>query len=325
MTPDRTAQPVRPRLLVLRALGLGDLLAGVPALRALRRAHPEHELVLAAPAELAPVADATGAVDRLLPASAPGRAVPRTLHWTGPPPDVAVDLHGNGPPSHRLLLSLCPPKLLAFAHPDLPGIEGPPWYPEEHERDRWCRLLRAHGIDADPGDLLLPRPEAASPAPGAVVLHPGAGSPARCWPVERYAAVAAELRARGLRVVVTGGAAESDLVARLAKEAGLPDTDVFGGGLPFERLSALVAGAYAVISGDTGIAHLAVAQGARSVTLFGPVAPSRWGPPSDPRHRALWYGPEGDPHGRRPDPALLRITADDVLRAVGELPGAQRT
>ncbi|MFB6848534.1 glycosyltransferase family 9 protein [Streptomyces sp. NPDC056373] len=325
MTCDRTAQPERPRLLVLRALGLGDLLAGVPALRALRRAHPEHDIVLAAPAELAPVAGVTGAVDRLLPASAPGRAVPRTLHWTGPPPDIAVDLHGNGPPSHRLLLSLRPPTLLAFAHPDLPEVEGPPWYPDEHERDRWCRLLRAHGIDADPGDLLLPRPQGASPAPGAVVLHPGAGSPARCWPVERYAAVAAGLRVWGLRVVVTGGAAEGDLVARLAKEAGLPDTDVFGGGLPFERLSALVAGAHTVISGDTGIAHLAVAHGVRSVTLFGPVAPSRWGPPPDPRHRALWYGPEGDPHGRRPDPALLRITADDVLRAFGELPGAQRT
>ncbi|AMW13698.1 glycosyl transferase [Streptomyces qaidamensis] len=323
-TPDRTAQPARPRLLVLRALGLGDLLAGVPALRALRRAHPGHELVLAAPAELAPVAEATGAVDRLLPACAPGRAVPRALDWTGPPPDIAVDLHGNGPPSHRLLLGLRPGKLLAFAHPDLPGIDGPPWYPEEHERDRWCRLLRAYGIDADPGDLLLPSPKTASPAPGGVVLHPGAGSPARCWPVERYAAVAAELRGRGLRVVVTGGPAEGDLVARLAKQAGLPDTDVFDGGLPFERLSALVADAYVVISGDTGIAHLAVAHGTRSVTLFGPVAPSRWGPPPDPRHRALWYGPEGDPHGGRPDPALLRVTVEDVVRAVGELPGALR-
>jgi ADP-heptose:LPS heptosyltransferase len=321
MTPDTAPAPTTPRLLVLRALGLGDLLAGVPALRALRRAYPNHELVLAAPAELGPVAEATGAVDRLLPASAPGRGVPRALDWSGPPPDVAADLHGNGPPSHRLLMGLRPLKLLAFAHPDMPEIDGPPWYAEEHERDRWCRLLQSYGIDADPSDLHLPRPGTASPAPGAVVLHPGAGSPARCWPVERYAAVADGLRARGLRVVVTGGSDESDLVARLAKQAGLPDSDVFGGGLPFGRLSALVADAYTVISGDTGIAHLAVAHATRSVTLFGPVAPSRWGPPPDPRHRALWHGPEGDPHGRRPDPALLRITPDDVLDAVDELPG----
>ncbi|MET7291050.1 glycosyltransferase family 9 protein [Streptomyces griseoloalbus] len=314
----------RARLLVLRALGLGDLLAGVPALRALRRAFDGHELVLAAPAGLAPVAGATGAVDRLLPASAPGRAVPRALDWTGPPPDVAVDLHGNGPPSHRLLQDLGPLRLLAFAHPETPEIEGPPWYAEEHERDRWCRLLRAYGIDADPADLLLPRPRTTSPAPGAVVLHPGAGAPARCWPVERYAAVATVLRERGVRVVVTGGADEGDVVARLAKQAGLPDTDVFAGGLPFDRLSALLAAARAVVSGDTGIAHLAVAHATPTVTLFGPVPPSRWGPPAHPRHIALWHGPAGDPHGRRPGPALLRITPDEVLHALSGLPGPTR-
>ncbi|CAL9383451.1 hypothetical protein SUDANB70_01112 [Streptomyces sp. enrichment culture] len=315
------AGATRPRLLVLRALGLGDLLAGVPALRALRRAFPGHELVLAAPSALAPVAEATGAVDRLLPASAPGRAVPSALDWTGTPPDIAVDLHGNGPPSHLLLARLRPRRLLAFAHPGTPEVDGPPWYAEEHERDRWCRLLRWYGIDADPADLLLPRPAAASPAPGAVVLHPGAGAPARCWPVERYAAVADALRARGLRVVVTGGADEGDLVARLAKQAGLPDTDVLAGGVPHDRLSALVAGARAVVSGDTGIAHLAVAHATPTVTLFGPVAPSRWGPPAHPRHLALWYGPEGDPHARRTDPALLRITPADVLDALARLPG----
>ena len=312
----------RPRLLVLRALGLGDLLAGVPALRALRRAFPGHELILAAPAALAPVAEATEAVDRLLPASAPGRAVPERIEWTGPPPDLAVDLHGNGPPSHRLLQTLGPRRLWAFAHPGTPEIDGPPWWAEEHERDRWCRFLRYYGVPADPADLRLPVPPGPSPAPDAVVLHPGAGAPSRCWPVERYAAVARALRERGRRVVVTGGEGEEDLVARLAKAADLPDTDTFGGGLPFGRLSALVAGAHTVISGDTGIAHLAVAHGTPSVTLFGPVAPSRWGPPDDPRHRALWRpGPEeGDPHGRRPDPALLRITPDDVLHACEDLP-----
>ncbi|MGW4277921.1 glycosyltransferase family 9 protein [Streptomyces seoulensis] len=309
-------------MLVLRALGLGDLLAGVPALRALRRAFPGYEIVLAAPAALAPLALATGAVDRLLPAAAPGRAVPETLDWTGPPPDVAVDLHGNGPPSHLLLARLRPGRLFAFAHPGTPGVDGPPWHADEHERDRWCRLLRWYGLDADPADLRLPRPGTPSPAPGAVVLHPGAGSPARRWPVDRFAAVARALRDRGRHVVVTGGADEAGLVATLGEAAGLPGTDVFGGGLSLDRLSALVADARAVVSGDTGIAHLAVAHATASVTLCGPVPPARWGPPPhDPRHRALWHGPEGDPHGRRPDPALLKTTVDEVLDALDALPG----
>ncbi|HET9379270.1 MAG TPA: glycosyltransferase family 9 protein [Streptomyces sp.] len=323
--PRDTPASDPPRLLVLRALGLGDFLTGVPALRALRRAHPGHRLVLAAPAGLAPAAEACGAVDRLLPASAPGRAVPRTLDWTGPPPDVAVDLHGNGPLSHRLLDALRPARLLAFAHPGIPDADGPPWCPEEHERVRWCRLLRAYGIDADPADLRLPRPAAPSPAPGAVVVHPGAAAPARRWPVDRYATVVTALRAAGHRVVVTGGADEDDVVAGLAGRAGLTADDVFGGGLPFALLSALVADARAVLSGDTGVAHLAVAHATPSVTLFGPVPPSRWGPPDDPRHRALWHpGPGGDPHGTRPDPALLRLRPQDVLRAFTGLPSPPR-
>ncbi|MFE9111318.1 glycosyltransferase family 9 protein [Streptomyces collinus] len=276
--PDGAARTTR--LLVLRALGLGDLLAGVPALRALRRAHPGHGLVPAARPGLAPVAEATGAVDRLLPASAlPGRAVPRTLDWTGPPPpDIAVGLHGNGPPSHRLLLVLRPLK--------------PPPGPAQDRRPVLApggaqTLLRAYGIDADPGDLLLPRPRAASPAPGAVVLHPGAGSPARCRPVERYAAVAAGLRDRGLRVVVTGGPAEGDLVARLAKSAGLPDTDVSDGGLPRSNCCPL---SWPTPRRDQRRYRHRPPRGRPRHTLDRPVRPGRTeplGPAGPTRHRAL--------------------------------------
>ncbi|MFH9347743.1 glycosyltransferase family 9 protein [Kitasatospora sp. NPDC017646] len=312
----------RPTLLVLRALGLGDLLTAVPALRALRRHHPDHELVLAAPDRLAPALAATGSADRLLATDAPGREVPHRLPWDGPPPDLAVDLHGNGPASRDALARLRPARLIAYA-----DARAPRWRDDEHERERWCRLLRHHGIGADADDLLIARPAVPSPAPGAVLVHPGADSAARQWPPDRFAAVARALRGQGQRVVVTAGHGERALAEDVARDAALPAGDVLGGGadLPFPLLAALVAGARAVVCGDTGIAHLAAALGTPSVTLFGPVSPVLWGPPPGPRHLALWrYDGDdtrpGDAHGPRPDPRLLRIRPADVLAALSQLP-----
>lgn len=153
------------------------------------------------------------------------------------------------------------------------------------------------------------------------MLHPGADSAARRWPARRYAVVAEGLRAAGRRVVVTGGPGEAALCAEVARGAGLEPGDVFAGTLPFDRLSALVAGAALLVSGDTGPAHLAFAHGTPSVTLFGPVAPALWGPPPGRRHTVLWHpGPPGDPHAAEPDPLLLRLDAPRVLeRALGTL------
>jgi ADP-heptose:LPS heptosyltransferase len=84
----------------------------------------------------------------------------------------------------------------------------------------------------------------------------------------------------------------------------------------------VVAAARLVVTGDTGTAHLASAFRTSSVVLFGPTPPAWWGPPPGP-HVVLWHGTEpGDPWGDLPDPALLRISVDEVLKAVGGLQGS---
>jgi ADP-heptose:LPS heptosyltransferase len=178
-------------------------------------------------------------------------------------------------------------------------------------------LLRHFDIPADPADLALDRPCAPSPAPGAVLVHPGSGYPARQWPAERYATIAGELAAAGRTVLVTGSAAEYPLAGRVAASAGLGSDAVLAGRTTLTELAAVVAEASLVVSGDTGIAHLATAYGTPSVVLFGPVSPRHWGPPpARARHVALWAGSTGDTFADRPDPGLLRISTADVLTAV---------
>jgi ADP-heptose:LPS heptosyltransferase len=296
------------RTLVYRAIGLGDALTGVPALRALRRARPDDEIALAAPATLAPLIGLADVVDRVIPT-----AELEPVAWEGPPPGLAIDLHGNGPASRTLLERLAPGRLVAFERPG-----GPRWDPAEHERVRWCRLLHEElGIAGDPDDVRLRPPDDPPAHAGVVLVHPGAASGSRRWPAERFAAVARHLADTGHDVRLTGSAAEGPLAEEVRRRAGLAPESVMAGRTDLLELAALVAGARLVLCGDTGMAHLASAYATASVILFGPIPPSAWGPPPGP-HTVLWHGAgrRGDPHGALPDPALLEIGVEEVVEAV---------
>ncbi|MBV9196880.1 MAG: glycosyltransferase family 9 protein [Solirubrobacterales bacterium] len=318
---------MQPRLLVLRALGLGDLLTAVPALRALARAFAGHERILAAPTALAPLielidADGEPAVHRFAAAGAL-EPLPRELHGA----DTAVNLHGRGPESHRLLLATAPRRCLWFSHPAIAGSGGfPRWQADEHEVARWCRMLCELGIPTDPRELGLRAPgdggagRPSALARGATVIHPGAASAARRWPPERFAAVARAEAAAGRPVVITGSHAERPAALAVARAAGLGSESVLAGRTDLAELGRIVAAAGRVVCGDTGVGHLATALATPSVLLFGPTSPDEWGPPrGGGPHRVLWAGRRGDPHGERPDPGLLSISPEQVLDALAGL------
>lgn len=297
-------------VVVLRALGLGDLLTAVPALRGLRRRYPAARLLLAAPRQYRELALLSGAVDDVIdtPGLGPIREAP-------PAPDLAVNLHGRGPQSITALTALRPARLLTHHHDDHPDFAGPPWRPDLHEVDRWCALLHWAGIDCRADDLQIDRPEGFADHSDVVVLHPGAGAPARQWPTDRYAELAAALAADGCRVVVTGSPAEADLVDAVVTGAGLPRSAVWPATAGLPALVALISDCRLLVCGDTGVGHLATATGTPSVLLFGPTPPKLWGPRGDGRHVALWAGDCGDPHAETPDAGLLLLSVPRVLDA----------
>jgi ADP-heptose:LPS heptosyltransferase len=317
------------RILVLRALGLGDLLTAVPALRGLRAEFPQAEITLAAPEWLADAVERIEAVDRLLPAEA---LAPIGFEK----PDLAVNLHGRGPQSVERLVETGPRALITYgglgeasagrlvgggrqdasegrgqaggdrkAAPDdgrqVERLLAVEWPEDRHEILRWCDLLQRTGIRCDPDDFRL-RP--VGERTGRIVIHPGASTGARRWPAGRYAAVA---RALGDDVVVTAGPGEQDLARQITPNP-------FTGTL--SELMDLVATARLVICGDTGVAHVATAYRTPSVLLFGPVSPHLWGPRHGP-HRVLWHGGTGNTFAGEPDPGLLKITTEEVLDAAG--------
>jgi ADP-heptose:LPS heptosyltransferase len=223
---------------------------------------------------------------------------------------------------------------------DGPGDDLPEDLPEP---ERALAIAAAAGYRLppdDPGGLaVLPPPPpgdllAALAGRPYVVLHPGAAVDARRWPATHHRRLAELLADEGLAVVVTGGPDERALTAEVA--AGAPGRALdLGGGTGFPELSAVLAGADAVVVGNTGAAHLAAAVGTPVVSLFAPVVPAvRWRPY---RVRQVLLGDQNAPcrDTRARDcpvpghPCLARVTPEDVLDAVhrlrtGPVPGGRR-
>jgi len=196
------------------------------------------------------------------------------------------------------------------------------------EAERALSLARAAGFElraGDDGRLAVRRPlPAVDHEPGYVVLHPGASVPARAWPAERCAEAVEALTAAGYRVLVTGGPGERALTAAVAGSTGVD----LGGGTTLAGMAALLAGAAAVVVGNTGPAHLAAAVGAPVVSLFSPVVPAaRWAPYGVP---TVLLGDQSaacrDSRAREcpvpGHPCLTSVTAADVVAAVEKLVAA---
>jgi ADP-heptose:LPS heptosyltransferase len=161
-----------------------------------------------------------------------------------------------------------------------------------------------------------------------VVLHPGASVPARTWPADRFVETAHALATSGHPVLVTGGSSERPLADAVAASGDGTSGSVtsLAGDLSLDQLAAVIAGADAVVVGNTGPAHLAAAVGTPVVSLFPPTVPAeRWRPWMVPhvllgnqsigcagcRARACPFG------GLQP--CLAEVTADDVVAAVDHL------
>jgi heptosyltransferase-2 len=119
-----------------------------------------------------------------------------------------------------------------------------------------------------------------------VAVHPGHKGSALNWKPERYAQVVGHLcRQKGLKVVITGGPDETQLVSQVTTHlSGLtPDQKpvLLIGECTLRQLAAVYEGADCFLSGSTGTLHLAAAVGTPTVSLFCPIpqtTPIRWGP-----------------------------------------------
>jgi hypothetical protein len=204
-------------------------------------------------------------------------------------PEVAALLSGEHPldeghgPGAVLALTRDRDLLAAVAPPSALVLQRDPSPPPGVHASRWAaEPARALGAapDSEPPVLSFsPAEEEAAAAFLArlpvrfLAVHPGAGSPAKAWPAERFAALVRH-HAPGQGWLLVAGPADGDAVRTLLS---VPRV-VVARELPVRVLAAVLSRARLFVGNDSGVSHLAAAAGAPTLALFGPTDPAQWSP-----------------------------------------------
>ncbi len=156
---------------------------------------------------------------------------------------------------------------LGIAPPDDPDFCRPHFVPSAGDRQRIAeRLSRAEAAQVAGGPRLL--------------LHLGAGTAAKRWPVENWRALLQCLRIRhDARVILVGGQREQITARRVLGTRAHPGVEDWCGQISVMELAAALEQADLAVSADSGPAHLAAAVGTPVVVLFsGTNRPAQWAP-----------------------------------------------
>jgi ADP-heptose:LPS heptosyltransferase len=332
------------RIVLFRALHLGDFLCSVPALRALRRRFPNAEITLIGLPWAREVVDRFPYVDAFV--EFPGYRCLEGVDWSPARSwdffqqsrsvgyDLAIQMHGDGSKSNGFVARLGARATLGYRPPQggrlgLLDLELQ-MRPREHEIIRCLRLVEPLGAVgstelefrvtmADWLEIEAVAERLGLDLMGPVIgVHPGAKTPDKRWPVERFAATADRLATElGAQVVVTGSADELPLAQRVASSISAP-AFIAAGETSIGGLAALLAAMKLLVTNDTGVSHLAAAVRTPSVVLFGPTDPARWAPLDGRRHRALAPG-RGNLISSIPVKRVVEESLSLVERWVGQM------
>jgi heptosyltransferase-2 len=274
------------RILAIRFSSIGDILLTTPLFRALRSRHPAASLALLTKEPFTPLVADNPRLNEVI-GFKPGQHLDqlakelRSREFTH-----VLDLHGSlrsralrvlvpGPKwrgyrNHRVAREILirykkntyprdipvPERYFDAArgldvHPD---GEGPEFFLSPVARDEAGAWLLANGLKSDAG---------------LIALAPGAAHNTKRWPLEYWQELARRLSATGLSIVSVGGPDDVEAAQAVADAGG--SMAVNGAGrFGLQGTGALLARCRALVSGDTGVMHMATGVGTPVVALFGP-------------------------------------------------------
>ena len=320
------------KIVIFRALQLGDMLCAIPGIRALRYAYPEAQITLIG---LPWAKSFTERFSHLFDGFISFAGYPGLPEQPFEPEaftqmlttiqhekfDLAIQMQGNG--------SIINPMMELFGAKHTAGfsMEGHyapdnglfmPYPDHGHEIDRHIALMESLGIPSAGTNLEFPlTPEDEEKLSFLnlgvtphryVCVHPGSRGSWRQWPVEHFAALADYCADQGYQVVITGTKEEAgiidDVMSHMCHKA------INTAGLTtVGAVALLIKNSALLISNCTGVSHISAAFKTPSIVLSMDGEPERWGPIDKQTHRTInWL--------ETPDFGLVYAQTIDVLAKI---------
>jgi ADP-heptose:LPS heptosyltransferase len=298
------------KIIVFRALQLGDMLCFVPAMRALRKTYPDAHIALAG------LPWAKSFTDRFneyfdefiwfpgypgLPEQAlnPVEFSNFLTNIQQQQFDLALQMQGNGYLVNPMVELFNAKYTAGFCKPEdyTPNIDYFLPYPNYgHEAERHLLLMNFLGIESDGKELEFPLTELDQAEfdniklpvepKQYVCIHPGSRGRWRQWPVEHFAAIGDHCICNGYQAVITGTKDEADIVNEVISHMKY-DAINTAGKTSLGAIGVLIKNAAALISNCTGVSHMAAAFETLSIVISMDGEPERWGPINTQIHRTI--------------------------------------
>ena len=333
-------------ILVIKPSSLGDIVLSLPALTALRKSFPDAKISWFIRPEFAPLLEnhphLTDIIifDRKFLGKAwyNPRAFGSLLALIGrlrrSKFDLVIDLQGLFRTASFAWLSRCKKRFGMTAAREFAHIFYTHKIPQDkdciHLVDYYLKIIQAAGASETQVQFVLPANPAAADSVNEIltshgvdaanyaVFVPGSAHGDKCWPLERFAALANKVSSQfGLHIIATGTASEKRIVEGLESLADVPIANLAGQTSLIE-LTALLKAAKLVVSNDTGPGHIAAALDTPTVLIFGRSNPARVAP-----YRKTNCIAAIEPNGRGlkadssdPKHNIKAVTLDDVFQKV---------
>ncbi len=334
----RSPDPASVRhILIIRPGGMGDMIMLLPVLEAVRRNRPDITIDIVCEQRNAEVLSLANLGLRVCLYDTAPVATLRHLRSTSY--DAVLDseqFHNfsavmaalSGAPV-RAGFRINPSRLHLYTHLVSYDVDG-------YELDQFSRLLPAAGLGMEispvhgilshlAGDLaadLDPRVEALPPDIPLVAVSPGSLHPHKQWPADRWRELTHRLLADGIGIVLVGGRDQETAVSALGLQESAANLVNCVGRQTLRQTASVLQRVKAVVSGDSGLAHLATALGCSTVVLFGPSDPRKWNHPGS-AHTAVTVGLPCSPCSIfgyrklcRTIPCMKTLSVDEVEQGV---------